>query len=74
MGPQDIGVRDPRTGLFRSWVRELDWAWTPEETSSVAAVGVAAAVARVCVCVCVQNQILRFSTHVDDLGTIFAAF
>ena len=39
-----IGVRDPRTGLFCSWARELDWAWTPEETSSVA--GVAAAVTR----------------------------
>ena len=24
-----IGVRDPRTGLFCSWVRELDWAWNP---------------------------------------------
>ena len=33
--PRDkIGVRDPRTGYFGPWVRVVDWAWTPEETSS----------------------------------------
>ena len=29
-----VGVRDPRTGYFGPWVRVVDWAWTPEETSS----------------------------------------
>ena len=29
-----VAVREPRQGLFCSWARELDWAWTPEETSS----------------------------------------
>ena len=34
----------PPNGIFCPWVRGLDWAWTPEETSSAAA---AAAVTRV---------------------------
>ena len=29
-----VGVRDPRTGYVGPWVRVVDWAWTPEETSS----------------------------------------
>ena len=38
-------MEGPPNGIFFSWVRVVDWAWTPEEASSVA-VGVAAAVTR----------------------------
>ena len=37
-----VGVRDPRTGYFVPGCGGLDWAWTPEETSSVAAAVAAA--------------------------------
>ena len=70
--PCQVGVRDPRTGYFGPWVRVVDWAWTPEETSSRPrrrrrrrrhrGGGNP------------KIQILRFSMHVDDLGTIFTAF